>query len=290
MKAITTILLTLISLTSFKTQDTFQGCYSPDYVEITKVDYKNDQYTVVTMRREGEHVKAKYFAAKDYNGNSVYDRFQEWEKTNPNVILLSSGTYIDGNNNLQGLTIDNGIVVNQSLIKDRMDALVIVYATGGIVVSNLKDGDLKVNGINRMLNLRKSTTDLDDFIEWAQEQEATVFQTHLLVYRNQIKVNPANSKPDPRERRFLAVGVDENGKVIHAIIHCPTYSSIYDGTYKVLDFLNNFKNLTVTFMINLDTGAQDVFELHNSDCTTNASIKGQMEPYKAVNLLTYYFK
>ena len=43
-------------------------------------------------------------------------------------------------------------------------------------------------------------------------------------------------------------------------------------------------------MINLDTGAQDVFELYNSDCTLNGSIKGQLDPRRAVNLLTYYFK
>ncbi|MFM9948945.1 MAG: hypothetical protein ACKV1O_13480 [Saprospiraceae bacterium] len=291
MKIWTTLFVFTIVLTSFKPLNPHgQPCYLPEFVEISSVKYKNETYTVVTMRRDGDRIKAKYFAARDYNGSSVYNRFLEWKKTNPNVILLSSGTYMDNNENPQGLTIDNGVVVNENLIYDKMDAIAIVYATGGIAVSNLKDGDLRVSGINRALNLRKSGIDLDDFIDWTKNQEATVFQTHLLVYKNQVKVNPNNSSKTSRERRFLAVGKEESGKIIHTIIHCPTYSTLYDGTNKALDFLNNVKDLEIIFMINLDTGAQDVFELHNSDCTTNGTMKGQQEPAKAVNLLTYYFK
>lgn len=268
-----------------------QQCYSDDYVEISSVKFKNENYTVVTMLRDGERIKAKYFAAKDYNGNSVYNRYLEWKKSHSKVILLSSGTYMDSYGNPQGLTIDNGQIVNQSLIQDRMDALVIVYATGGVVVSNLKDGDLriKINGVDRVLDLRRSAGDLDDFIQWAEDQQATVFQTHLLVYKNQIKIDPNTSSRTSRERRFLAVGKNEEGKIVHAIVHCPQYSSLYDGTEKTLDFLETAKQMSITFMINLDTGAQDVFELHNSNCSPNQAIKGQLEPSKAVNLLAYYF-
>ena len=271
---------------------TAQQCYSDDYVEISSVKYKNENYSVVTMLREGDHIKAKYFAAKDYNGNSVYDRFLEWKKSNPKVVLLSSGTYMDNVGNPQGLTIDNGVMVNQNLIYDKMDALVIVYATGGIVVSNLKDGDLKIkiNGVDRTLDIREESKDLDDFIQWALDQKATVFQTHLLVYKNQVKIDLNTSSRTSRERRFLAVGRNEDGKLAHAVVHCPSQSSLYDGTQKALDFLETAKHMNITFMINLDTGAQDVFELYNSDCSTNGSIKGQLQARQAVNLLTYYFK
>lgn len=291
MKICFTFFAFLMVLTSFKLLNPHeQECYSSDYVEISDVNYLNDTYTTVTMSRDGERVKAKYFAALDGNGNNVYDRFKEWKEINPNVILLSSGTYMDDNENPIGLTIDNGVIVNQNLIYDKMDALAIVYATGGIAVTNLKDGDLKVSGINRTLNLRNSGNDLDDFIDWAQSQNATIFQTHLLAYKNQIKVDPTNSSNASRERRFLAVGKDRSGKIVHEIIHYPTYSTLYDGTRKVLGFLNNYEHLDIIFMINLDTGAQDVFELRNSDCTINSTIKGQVKPQDAVNLLTYYFK
>ncbi len=72
-----------------------------------------------------------------------------------------------------GLTIDNGIPVTRTLITKKMDALAIVYAAGGsgggIVVTNLADGDLTLKGSGidekRKFNLRKSDDDLDDFME-----------------------------------------------------------------------------------------------------------------------------
>ena len=153
--------------------------YDPSYVSISDVTYKNEQYITVTMRREGERIRAKYFAAPDFNGNSVYKRFEEWKRRNNNLVLVSSGTYMDDANTPEGLTIDNGILVNQTLIYNKMDALAIVYATGGIAVSNLKNGDLKLSGggvdPNRKFNLRGSALDREDFIEWAKSQEATIF-------------------------------------------------------------------------------------------------------------------
>ncbi len=265
-------------------------CYSRDYVEISIVNYGQQQYNTITMKRKNDRIKAKYFAAKDYNGNSVYQRFQQWKKSHPQVILLSSGTYMDRYKTPQGLTIDNGVVVNQGIMLYKMDALVIVYATGGVVVSNLKAGNLKVSGINTPLNLRENPNDLDTFIQWAEANEATVFQTHLLVHENRNMVSGHNSDIDPRERRFLAVGKDENGEIFHIIIHNPSHSTLYEGTQRVLNFVNDFKDIEVVFMINLDTGAQDVFELYNSNCTTNQTIKGPLPPSQAVNLLAYYFE
>lgn len=269
-------------------------CYDPDLVQISNVTYKNEAYYVIQMYRDGGHVRAKYFAAQDFNGNNVYNRYANWSNRQGNIILVSSGTYMDNKRVPVGLTIDNGIPVNETLVNDKMDALTIVYATGGIVVSNLKDGDLSVNGsgiaAGRKLNLRKSATDMQDFIDWARDQEATVFQTHLLVYKNQLTISSQNSSSASRERRFLAVGKDESGKVVHLIVHCPVYSSLYDGSKKVLEFLNKYKSVDVTFMINLDTGAQDVFELYNSDCSKNTLIKGATAVKDAVNLLAYYYE
>jgi hypothetical protein len=284
--AILTAIIIFSSFSSFSPSDI--SCYSSEYVQISEVKYENEPYKIVTMRREGDRVRAKYFAAKDYNGNSVYSRFLQWQRSNPNVILLSSGTYMDNYGNPQGLTIDNGVMVNQNLISGKMDALVIVYATGGIAVTDLKLGDLQVKGIARKLDLRNNGNDLDDFIEWAKREEATVFQTHLLIYKNQIKIDQRSSSDASRERRFLAVGYDETKKLVHVIVHAPLNSTIYDGSKKVLDFLH-YKDMDVTFMINLDTGAQDAFELHNQNCTINSTIMGKIDPRDAVNLLAYYF-
>ena len=62
------------------------------------------------------------------------------------------------------------------------------------------------------------------------------------------------------------------------------------GAQKALRFLNNFQNLDVTFMINLDTGAQDVFKLYNCSGSENPMIKGKLALPGAANLLAYYYE
>lgn len=291
MKKLMLLFASFLAFTSFSdTHMSVTTCYTSDYVEISSVKQGAETYQTVTMRRDGDRVKAKYFAARDRNGSSVYERFQQWKSYNPNVIVLSSGTYFDDSRNPQGLTIDNGIIVNSNLIHDGMDALVIVYATGGIAVTDLRNGDLTVSGITRKLNIRSSPRDYDDFITWAQSQEATVFQTHLLAYKNQIRINAQTSNPARRERRFLAVGKDDKGRLLHTIIQYPTYASLYEASSKTLQFLQDYKDMEIIFMINLDTGGQDVFEMYNANCTVNTSIKGQLHPSEAANILTYYYK
>ncbi len=266
-----------------------QVCYSDEYVEISSVKSLTDTYDVVTMKRAGKRVKAKYFAGRDYNGRSVYQRFLEWNKLNPNTILISSGAYLNSRNIPTGLTIDNGVIVNQNLIRGGMDALVIIYATGGIVASYLDEGNLKVKGLSRSLDIRKSG-DLDDFIEWAKENEVTVFQTHLLVFDGQLTIDRKTSSPSPRERRFLVVGKNDVDEIVHTIVYNPAYISLYDGSKKVKEFLNDFMDIEVIFMINLDTGYQDVFQLYNRDCSLSSSIRGRTDPAHAANLLVYYFE
>ncbi len=266
--------------------------YDSAYVEISSVNYKNETFNVVQMKREQEKIKAKYFAAKDFINNKVVsERYNDWVKTyKNNVILVSSGTYMDGESVPVGLTIDNGTIVNKNL-SNQFDGLVIVYASGGIVVSNLKDANLSVKGEGldgKKLNLKGNAWDLTGFTKWAVSQEATVFQTHLLVYNNILKLRE-NGSPKTAERRFLAVGKDENGIYYHCIVHCPFRNSLYESSKKVLDFLQNSKDLDVTFMINLDTGAQDVFKLYNRDGSINNVITGTLEISKAANLLAYYF-
>lgn len=272
-------------------QGNSQNCYSDENVLVSYVSYDDDDYFTVTMLRQGNLVKAKYFAAVTKSGQSVYERFLEWNRNHPNIVLLSSGTYWDSYKVPQGLTIDNGKIVNRNLVDDRMDALVVVYPNGGIAVSNLTEGNLKIDdaGIIKTLNIRNSQYDLNEFTNWAVRNNATVFQTHLLLFKDKVMLN-YNSSTQERERRFLAVGTNRNNQLIHLVVHSPRPRSLKEGTERVFDFLTKTGKMeSVIFMINLDTGAQDVFQLYNSDCTINDFILGKVTPEEAANLLVYYF-
>ncbi len=286
-----------LGLISFSFVSSISG-YNQSFVQISTVKNGADQYKLVYMQRgaSGKRIKAKYFAANDpYNNTTVPNRYRNWKSSGKQIICATSGTYMDNLTASRatpvGLTIDNGVVVNRSLAN--FDGLVIVYATGGVVATNLEDKNLTVQGgsISGIpLDIRGNAYHREQFIKWCEDNEATVFQTHMLAYKNQLKISSYNSSKDSRERRFLVVGTDENGQVVHCIIHSPQYTTLYEGSKRALSFMNDFKDMNVIFMVNLDTGAQDFFDLYNSDGTLNNTITGQKSVNDTRNMLVYYYE
>lgn len=277
--------------------------YISNLVEISakKVGAYSNYFISVTMKREesGKRIKAKYFAYK-VGYNSIYDRIKNWGKSKQ-IICITSAAYVQDydqqnyttqNSTMDGITIDDGEVLNKEVSRDK-DALVIVYATGGIVVSDLKEKDLQVTGnglTGKKLDIRGSISDRMNFVKWAQAQRATVYQTHLVAMNDQLKVynNGSNSAA---ERRFLVAGYDSGGKLVHTIIHDPNELSLYQGAKNALNYTKgNMHFQKVVFMINLDTGVQNSFQLYNADGSINSKVTGRQSLDKARNLLVYYYE
>lgn len=268
--------------------------YDARYAESKVVNIKNETYAIQKMLRRDNHVKVKYFAEKDGN-LTVNSRYENWA-AGKKVIAISSGTYMttcDVNTAKPvGLCIDNGRVVNRVL--GDMDGLMIVYATGGLAASNLKNGNLTITdakGGKKVLDIRNNGYHLAEFIAWAEEMEATVFQTHLFVYDNKMSIG-GNSSSTTAPRRFLAVCKNDNNEIIHYIVNLPSASTLLDGTKKAYDYLNNYEDVSVVFMINLDTGCQNVFRVNDKDGNTSTSknFRGDVDPSSAANLLVYYYE
>lgn len=264
------------------------------YVDTKTLRINGEVYAIQKMSRKENHVKVKYFAATD-NSGTVYQRYTNWATTHK-VMALSSGTYMSTCEAYSakpvGLCIDNGRVVNESL-EDKMDGLIIVYATGGLVSTNLKNGNLTItlaDNTKKTVDIRNNPYDRALFIKWAKEQQATVFQTHLFVSDNTVSI-ANNSSSVTASRRFLAV-CKKGSDIFHYIINLPTASTLLDGTNKAYNYLTKYENVTVSFMINLDTGCQDVLRLYDKDGVENSSknFRGQLDPSAAVNLLVYYFE
>ena len=275
--------------------------YDRSLVEISTLTVQNEPYGIVKLKRNGNRVKVKYFASKDYNGMPVGERYLRWA-ANKNIIAYSSGTYMNdctaSRASPVGLCIDQGKPVNENLMLHNLDGLVIVYATGGIVASNLKEGNLTVtypDGRKLTLNLRNGPAyDLEEFKRWARDNEATVFQTHLFVYKNQLLVT--DKAPDKvQERRFLAVCKAANGDIVHYVINLSTASSIRAGAQKAFSFLQDHEDIIdVTFLINLDTGCQDIFKLFDATGReySNRYFQGnhRIDLSNASNILAYYYE
>ena len=124
-------------------------------------------------------------------------------------------------------------------------------------------------------------------------------QTHLLAYKNKIRV-ANNASTTKSERRFLAVGKNDDNELQYVIINSAKETSLLDGSKKTLEYLQSMYDMNVTYMINLDTGGQNVFRgyLPNGETYSTTNNKGEkIYPFlgtvsykKSVNLLVFYWQ
>jgi hypothetical protein len=265
-----------------------------DDVSYDHTTYRGDEFAAVYMSKKNGRIKAKYFAAEG-SGGSVYNRYQQWSRGR-DIIAVTSGTYMDEceaykNPKPVGLTVDNGLLVNRSY-EPKLGGLIIVQATGGIATSKIKDGDLEVvcgYGGKKRFNI-ESSWDRSAFIDCAEDIAATVFQAHLLVWKDKLNVSRAD--PNKRERRFLAVGYDwsEPRNIVYTLVHLPDYITLYDGTVKARDIVMDYYRMKeMVFLINLDTGCQDIFRIYDRN-GREMDMKGEQPLSQAANLLVFYYE
>ncbi|MHA8085390.1 hypothetical protein U8695_07410 [Aquirufa antheringensis] len=288
MKYITFLSIYLLTLSQIYCQ------YPSKQAEFSTANIGGENYSVIKLSNFNKKLKAKYFAAKDQNNNSVYKRYLGWQM-NKNVICYSSGTYMD-NYNIDlakpvGLCIDQGRIVNRGLILNKFDGLVIAYPSGRITVHNLKSKTMQIDkGDGKMTNYNLSNNfERIQFMNWAQEQEVTVFQTHLFCYKNQFFSNIDNSKT--AGRRFLAAGTNSDGEFKQYIINLSSANTLLDASRKAINYLKSFEELSeIDFLINLDPGAQDVFGAYNSagQRVIKSGFQGTLDISKSLNLIVYY--
>jgi len=274
-----------------------QGGYDGKYVIIKTLAIGGERYGVVRLLRTGNHVRIKYFAARSPENVSVDERFRQWAVFK-NIIGYSSGAYMTNCYGIAapvGLCLDEGHMVNAALVENGLDGLVVAYADGGLGAFSLKAGNIVVTDENGRLRLnpRSSAYDKQLFINWAKKGQATVFQSHLLVYDDTLQVG-RNGSPTVSPRRVLAVCKEDN-EITHYIINLPNASTLYDGARKALDYLKKYEGVArVAFMINLDTGCQDIFTLYDRSGKKIARPPFQGNDHvtasQATNLLVYYYE
>lgn len=292
----TTLLLIFLISSAFISGEEY---YDEDLVEVSTAVFKSEKFHIITLHQQNHRISAKYFAATDpYNNKTVPQRFHTWKK-GKNIIAVSSGTYMTTCSSESakpvGLCIDNGVIVNNS-IDSKLGGLIIVNQKGDITATKISDENLHIqeNGSNKIVDI-KNSFDRNKFVNWAKSNDATVFQSHLLVYEDKLNTSPCTNSQQScarkASRRFLAVGLNEQNELIHAIIHSPSESTLYDGASKVFRFLKDYKEMRkIHFMINLDTGCQDVFNLYYSDGTKASKLNGSLNENDAVNLLVYHYE
>ena len=281
MKNLIIILILLIS-SGFLTNK-----YDSDYVTFSSNVIESSTCKIVKLERRDNHIKARYFAVKDIDGKSVPDRYKSWA-VGKNIVTVCSGTYMDKcepNAKPVSLTIDQGNIINNTI--SSMDGVATFFSSGEIVVGNIKSGELKIANVNYDL---KIPIDKNKFMSWAKNNKATVFQTHLLIFKNELFIYD-NSNATARERRFLAGCTDVEGNKYEYIFNFPEYITLLDAARKTKKYLNQKEEMkTIDYLINLDTGCQDFFEGYNSTGQKKEDFQGTNDIRNSINLVSFYYE
>ena len=274
----------------FTSSDSLGG-YDPEYVSFETEQFDEGQFHIVSLDRTDEHVKVKYFASK-LGDKSVEDRFNEW-KQGKNVILYTSGAYMSelgaSTAGIVGLTIDGGKISNDKFSMNKMNALVMVYPDGSIRIEDIGGDALELVEDDEVLRYNMhNSMHVERFVDWAAGQQLTVFQTHLLIIDDELRI-AENSSDHRAERRFLAQATNAEGEEFQFIVHMPDAATLYNGTLSVQEYLYSL-GYTDLSLINLDTGAQDVFRFFDVDGEESEKLQGRLDVSSTRNLMVYYFE
>ena len=242
--------------------------------------YKNNSQIghVLWISRYQQKINAKYFATSE-----AYSDYFSW-KSNKKIYLACSGAYTNGGKPV-GFTVDNGKIINKHV--SEMDGLVIVYATGGVVVSDIDKGDLHLKSLGRKLNLRTNSQDRIDLLNWAVKEKATIFQTHLLAYKDQLRLNVSRARTERAERRILVLAKIQ-GILFHIVYNINSSVYLGDISSDIFSLLKSY-NAEVIGMLNFDTGSYDIIEVFDQWGQQDNNIKGSTSISSATNLLIYHY-
>ena len=180
-------------------------------VEIQRIFNKDGDPIGQAINLKRPCLKAKYFAHND-----VYNKYLRY-KRGKNIVLATSGGFTNHAFQPEGLTVENGDIVNAVMMPDR-HGLVCVEKTGAIRVLNLKRNRFHLPHTNKQIQSPLSSLkSYSELIKWCRKTDATLFQTQLLAYSDTLLIDPTKAKPEERERRILALYSDPHyeGSVSH---------------------------------------------------------------------------
>jgi exopolysaccharide biosynthesis protein len=244
-------------------------------------------YLTIDNQRIGEIVwlqRPRYKAHYIAKGNvySKYKRYLKATHKRPRVVM--TGGFTNSSRQPEGLTIENGTIVNAVLMPDR-DGLVIIQKNGAIRVINLKSKSFLLPNRRGKINPFNSIIDYAKLIKWSKSNRATFFQTQLLAFSDKMLIDKNVAKKTARERRLLALASNrKNSQVFHLVVNVKKGVSLATITEKTFDILKKRK-FKVEAILNLDVGSFDIMEVYS--LRGRRVLKAPISISNATNLLFY---
>jgi hypothetical protein len=261
----------------------YKNLFESDVMIYKLLKDDNDIGQSIWLNRTNKRVKLRYFSFR--NGKSVYEQFNDWKK-DKKIILCAEGGYTTFNyGKPAGLTIENGVPINENVSED-MDALIVINEDGGVRVADLDQQPCCINliSMSKCVNPR-NLNEMDIFLNWAKKENITCFQQHLLYYKNERKFIECSQ--DLAERRFLVIA--KKGENIFIIIFNIPISVSLSFSSEIFNYINS-KGMDLVSLINLHTGMGDVLEVFDERGNKIPEIKGSVPTKNASNLLVFWYE
>jgi len=219
-----------------------------------------------------------------YDETQVLNRFG-----GQRMYFYTTGSYTTQDGRTSGLAAEAGEIKNY-LITMKMDGLVVVKPGGGVDILNL-DAGIILPKHTTPIRPSQSIPDFYELVRWLEENKYGCFQTHLLTWNGEFKIDPEKEIVQLRERRLLARLAGER----IAIIDLPsrggsgfTLSQAAIIAQKIFDHLAARLGTNVEGVVNMDVGAYDIFEVFDDNGTRVAGANSGKTAAQAINLLFLY--
>jgi len=205
------------------------------------------------------------------------------------LLLATAGSYVTQEGRTSGLAVVDGRVENFLPALD-MDGLVIFHRTGLHTLNLDRGGTLP--GSRSMLRPMHSLGDLHALISWLRREQASAFQTHLLVHDGAYTIDQAKASKDLRERRVL-VRAEYQGNPIDVVIDLPAGGpggmTLFEAAVTAVQALAAPEpagpGLTVREIANLDVGSFNILEAWDAGGTS--VMHGRVALDRAHNLILW---
>lgn len=171
-------------------------------------------------------------------------------------LMLTSGSYVTSTKKTSGLSATGGVLAN-SAVDPKMDGLVIIHK-GEVSIHNI-DAGIYLPGKTAALQVVDLISDYMELLLWIQQNNASVFQTHLLGFDNDLAIDPNKASTTLRERRLLAT-IERNGQPGVAIIDLPQTPRPLSLSEAAATTLFGLRQLgwSVEGIVNLDVGTYNI--------------------------------
>ena len=185
---------------------------------------------------------------------------------------------------------DIAVIHRHVSVPDR-HGLVIVEESGGIRVINLQRDRIQLPiGPQRTEEIGNPFSHLKAYsrlLAWCRERRATVFQTQLLLYGDELLIDPDKVKHQMRERRMLALVRNKSTGTAHHVVFDITKSVRLDEPAMKLQELLSFRRMKVEALLNLDVGSYNILEVFDSQRRLLREPQGPVSVDRATNVLVY---